>query len=316
MVSFRCDCQYDVVRSCLLLQSFSCLCPGWSSTHTSAGADHMYLRCQPESTTDSRSSDTRGIRASAPDPLGPRRGAMDPNMSENEPQAAAAPAKRSTRGRLDDLDQETVRLTHITETLEEKVEILETEVSDLQGQLAESRDVCRTLSEALRANDMTDRPTDLSTAMGAAERIMDYSSETKKDKPTSVNSTQSRVGGARPFRPGLGRGGGDRQSPIQGSQGNSQGSYNKGSGQDNRQATSQRSTGCFLCDGPHRYRDCPKKQLLNAISNLTSGTGRHQYLNKLRQESLGSQKVATGIRTQRKIIWVPSPIGVVQSRTN
>ncbi|KAG8379069.1 hypothetical protein BUALT_Bualt07G0049900 [Buddleja alternifolia] len=98
---------------------------------------------------------TGGIRALAPDPLGPRRGAMDPTMSENEPQEAAAPAKRSTKGRLDDLDQETARLTHITETLEEKVEILETDVSDLQGQLAESRDVCRTLSKTLRANDMT-----------------------------------------------------------------------------------------------------------------------------------------------------------------
>ena len=26
-----------------------------------------------------------------------------------------------------------------------------------------------------------------------------------------------------------------------------------------------RPSGCYICDGPHRARDCPKKEKLNAI---------------------------------------------------
>ena len=26
-----------------------------------------------------------------------------------------------------------------------------------------------------------------------------------------------------------------------------------------------RPSGCFICDGPHRARDCPKKEKLNAL---------------------------------------------------
>ncbi|KAL0379220.1 UNVERIFIED_CONTAM: hypothetical protein Sradi_3227500 [Sesamum radiatum] len=38
---------------------------------------------------------------------------------------------------------------------------------------------------------------------------------------------------------------------------------------ENRQGSPQRSSGCFLCDDPHRYRDYPKKQLLNALATFT-----------------------------------------------
>ncbi|KAL0439479.1 UNVERIFIED_CONTAM: hypothetical protein Slati_2430900 [Sesamum latifolium] len=38
---------------------------------------------------------------------------------------------------------------------------------------------------------------------------------------------------------------------------------------ENKQGAPQKSSGCFLCDGTHRYCDCPKKQLLNAMTSFT-----------------------------------------------
>ncbi|KAL0357978.1 UNVERIFIED_CONTAM: hypothetical protein Scaly_1483500 [Sesamum calycinum] len=40
--------------------------------------------------------------------------------------------------------------------------------------------------------------------------------------------------------------------------------------QENKQGAPQKSSGCFLCDVPHRYQDCPKKQLLNALATFTN----------------------------------------------
>ncbi|KAL0400225.1 UNVERIFIED_CONTAM: hypothetical protein Sradi_2365800 [Sesamum radiatum] len=59
--------------------------------------------------------------------------------------------------------------------------------------------------------------------------------------------------------------GGDRKPYPQTS---SQGSSNRNMPQENKQGVPQKSDGCFLCDGPHRYRDCPKKQLLNALATF------------------------------------------------
>ncbi|KAL0437388.1 UNVERIFIED_CONTAM: hypothetical protein Sradi_0446700 [Sesamum radiatum] len=62
------------------------------------------------------------------------------------------------------------------------------------------------------------------------------------------------------------RGGGDRKPHTQTG---SQSISNRNKPQENRQGAPQRSSGCFLCDGQHRYRDCPKKQLLNALATFT-----------------------------------------------
>ncbi|KAL0434182.1 UNVERIFIED_CONTAM: hypothetical protein Slati_2752500 [Sesamum latifolium] len=71
--------------------------------------------------------------------------------------------------------------------------------------------------------------------MAAAERLTDFASETQKDRQTKSNP----------------------------------GSSNRNKLQKNRQGWPQKSSGCFLCDGPHRYRDCPKKQLLNALATFS-----------------------------------------------
>ncbi|KAL0449322.1 UNVERIFIED_CONTAM: hypothetical protein Slati_1488600 [Sesamum latifolium] len=110
------------------------------------------------------------------------------------------------------------------------------------------------------------RVTDLGSAMAAAERLTDFASETRKDMQTTSNPVQNKTGGAKSFRSKSNRGGGDRKPHAQTG---SQGSSNRNKPQENRQGAPQRSIGCFLCDGPHRYRDCPKKQLLNALAIFT-----------------------------------------------
>ncbi|KAL0394956.1 UNVERIFIED_CONTAM: hypothetical protein Slati_4461800 [Sesamum latifolium] len=102
--------------------------------------------------------------------------------------------------------------------------------------------------------------------MTAAEHLTDFASETQRDRQTTPSPVQNKAGGAKSFRSNSSRGGGDRKPHAQSG---SQGSSSRNKPQENRQGASQRSTGCFLCDGPHRYRDCPKKQLMNALATFT-----------------------------------------------
>ncbi|KAL0447603.1 UNVERIFIED_CONTAM: hypothetical protein Slati_1888200 [Sesamum latifolium] len=110
------------------------------------------------------------------------------------------------------------------------------------------------------------RVTDLGSAMTAAERLIDFVLESRRDRQTTPSPVQNKAGGAKSFRSNSNRGGGDRKSHAQSG---SQGSSSRSKPHENRQGAPQRSTGCFLCDGPHRYRDCPKKQLMNALATFT-----------------------------------------------
>ncbi|KAL0283024.1 UNVERIFIED_CONTAM: Transposon Tf2-12 polyprotein [Sesamum radiatum] len=131
------------------------------------------------------------------------------------------------------------------------------------------KDKLFTFMEGLRSRARLElqrqRVTDLGSAMAAAERLIDFVSETQKDMQTTTNPVQNKTGGAKSFRSNSNRGGGDRK-PY--SQTSSQGSSNKNKPQENKQGAPQKSSGCFLCDSPHRYRDCPKKQLLNALATF------------------------------------------------
>ncbi|KAL2231132.1 UNVERIFIED_CONTAM: hypothetical protein Sindi_1707600 [Sesamum indicum] len=49
-------------------------------------------------------------------------------------------------------------------------------------------------------------------------------------------------------------------------QNGSQGGSDRNKPQENRQETPQRRRGCLICDGLHMYRDCPKRQVLNALA--------------------------------------------------
>ncbi|KAL0336261.1 UNVERIFIED_CONTAM: RNA-directed DNA polymerase [Sesamum radiatum] len=103
--------------------------------------------------------------------------------------------------------------------------------------------------------------------MAAAERSTDFNLENRKDRQTTPSPSQSKSGGARSFRSNSNRGGGDRKPHAQS---NSQGSFSRNKPQENKHGAPQKSSGCFLCDVPHRYQDCPKKQLLNALATFTN----------------------------------------------
>ncbi|KAL0292962.1 UNVERIFIED_CONTAM: hypothetical protein Scaly_3149400 [Sesamum calycinum] len=84
---------------------------------------------------------------------------------------------------------------------------------------------------------------------------------------TTPSPSQNKPGGARSFRSNSNRGGGNRKPHAQSS---SQGSFSRNKPQENKQGAPQKSSGCFLCGGPHSYRDCLKKQLLNALATFTN----------------------------------------------
>ncbi|KAL2225718.1 UNVERIFIED_CONTAM: Transposon Tf2-12 polyprotein, partial [Sesamum indicum] len=65
------------------------------------------------------------------------------------------------------------------------------------------------------------------------------------------------------FRNIFNRGGGDQKPHAQNG---SQGSSDRNRPQENRQGAPERRRGCFFCDGPHGYRDCPKRRVLNALA--------------------------------------------------
>ncbi|KAL0381353.1 UNVERIFIED_CONTAM: hypothetical protein Sangu_0199600 [Sesamum angustifolium] len=100
------------------------------------------------------------------------------------------------------------------------------------------------------------RVINLGLAMAAAKRLTDFNLENQRDRQTTPSPTQNKPSGARSFRSNSNRGGGDRKPHAQS---NSQRSFNRNKPQDNKQGAPQKSSGCFLCDGSHRYRDCPKK---------------------------------------------------------
>ncbi|KAH6787578.1 hypothetical protein C2S52_007130 [Perilla frutescens var. hirtella] len=87
--------------------------------------------------------------------------------------------------------------------------------------------------------------------------------EESKKKPPAPNGGQQKGNGGRSFRPGYNKGGGERSSHTQES---SQRSSDRGRPQGGNKATkSSRFEGCFLCNGPHMLKDCPKRQLINAL---------------------------------------------------
>ncbi|KAL2246590.1 UNVERIFIED_CONTAM: Transposon Tf2-12 polyprotein [Sesamum indicum] len=107
------------------------------------------------------------------------------------------------------------------------------------------------------------RVTDLSSAIIAAERLADFNQETRKDRQATSGPAQNKSNGMKSFRNIFNRGGGDQRPHAQNG---SQGGSDRNRPQENRQGAPERRRGCFFCDGPHGYRDCPKRRVLNALA--------------------------------------------------
>ncbi|KAL2243377.1 UNVERIFIED_CONTAM: hypothetical protein Sindi_0455700 [Sesamum indicum] len=107
------------------------------------------------------------------------------------------------------------------------------------------------------------RVTDLSSAIIAAERLADFNQETRKDRQATSGPAQNKSNGMKSFRNIFNRGGGDQKPHAQNG---SQSGSDRNRPQENRQGAPERRRGCFFCDGPHGYRDCPKRRVLNALA--------------------------------------------------
>ncbi|KAL2225571.1 UNVERIFIED_CONTAM: hypothetical protein Sindi_2934500, partial [Sesamum indicum] len=107
------------------------------------------------------------------------------------------------------------------------------------------------------------RVTDLSSAIIAAERLADFNQETRKDRQATPGPAQNKSNGMKSFRNIFNRGGGDQKPHAQNG---SQGGSDRNRPQENKQGAPERRRGCFFCDGPHGYRDCPKRRVLNALA--------------------------------------------------
>ncbi|GJT14832.1 putative retrotransposon gag domain, aspartic peptidase domain protein [Tanacetum coccineum] len=89
---------------------------------------------------------------------------------------------------------------------------------------------------------------DLSTAIAQAEALIDFSTRRDSSKPKDKKVNQEKGGGDKNAQPKVDAA---RKPPT---------------GKDKNLKTSYKNGGCFICDGPHRARDCPKKASLNGMS--------------------------------------------------
>ncbi|GJS64506.1 putative retrotransposon gag domain, aspartic peptidase domain protein [Tanacetum coccineum] len=87
-----------------------------------------------------------------------------------------------------------------------------------------------------------------STAIAHAEALIDFSTRRKSSKPKDRKVNQEKGGGVKNAKPKVDPA---RKPPT---------------GKDKNLKTSYKSGGCFICDGPHRARDCSKKASLNGLS--------------------------------------------------
>ncbi|GKC09182.1 putative retrotransposon gag domain, aspartic peptidase domain protein [Tanacetum coccineum] len=85
---------------------------------------------------------------------------------------------------------------------------------------------------------------DLSTAIAHAEALIDFSTRRDSSKPKDKKVNQEKGGGEKNAQPKVDAA---RKPPTR---------------KDKNLKTSYKSDGCFICDGPHRARDCPKKAVM------------------------------------------------------
>ena len=94
---------------------------------------------------------------------------------------------------------------------------------------------------------------DLATVMAVAESLMDF---------RRGDSSQTKLS----FKSSLAKGGGDKgYKSYNAKEGSSAASTNKEGKSRDRRRDFKPKTNCFLCDGPHLARECPKRKALNAL---------------------------------------------------
>ncbi|GJU98173.1 ATP-binding cassette subfamily C member 8 [Tanacetum coccineum] len=122
---------------------------------------------------------------------------------------------------------------------------------------------------------------DLSTAIAHAEALIDFSTRRESSKPKDRKVNQEKGGGEKNAQPKVDAA---RKPPT---------------GKDKNLKTSYKSDGCFICDGTHRARDCPKKESLNRMSA-------HDDEDASDGESMGSMRILNAIKAKTE---VPKVVG-------
>ncbi|GKD50534.1 putative retrotransposon gag domain, aspartic peptidase domain protein [Tanacetum coccineum] len=122
---------------------------------------------------------------------------------------------------------------------------------------------------------------DLSTAIAHAEALIDFSTRRESSKPKDRKVNQEKGGGEKNAQPKVDAA---RKPPTR---------------KDKNLKTSYKSGGCFICDGPHRARDCPKKASLNGLSA-------HEDEEASDGGSMGSIRILNAIKAKTE---VPKVVG-------
>ncbi|GJS48156.1 putative retrotransposon gag domain, aspartic peptidase domain protein [Tanacetum coccineum] len=123
------------------------------------------------------------------------------------------------------------------------------------------------------------RVQDLSTAIAHAEALIDFSTRRDSSKSKDRKVNQKKGGGEKNAQPKVDVA---RKPPI---------------GKDKNLKTSYKSGGCFICDGTHRARDCPKKASLNGLSALRNEDASDGG-------SMGSMRILSAIKAKTKVLKV------------
>ncbi|KAL5775964.1 hypothetical protein ACOSP7_013524 [Xanthoceras sorbifolium] len=113
----------------------------------------------------------------------------------------------------------------------------------------------------------------LAEAIAIAESLIDYRrSEPPKKKPPQDNH---------------GKGGGDKgKGPYKPPSGKEKGKQKEGQGKKDIKP----KTNCFLCDGPHWARECPKRKAINALVD--------EREKEMEESHMGSLRILTAIKAQ------------------
>nr|GEW24303.1 putative retrotransposon Gag domain, aspartic peptidase domain protein [Tanacetum cinerariifolium] len=122
---------------------------------------------------------------------------------------------------------------------------------------------------------------DLATAIAHAEALIDFSSRRDSSKPRDRKVNHEKGGGNKNAQPKVDH----TRKPS--------------TGKDRSIKMNYKSGGCFICDGPHRARDCPKKTSLNGMSA-------HDDEDTSNGENMGSMRILNAIKAKTE---VPKVIG-------
>lgn len=126
---------------------------------------------------------------------------------------------------------------------------------------------------------------DLATAIAIAESLIEHNNRREPFKPKDRKTTQEKGGGEKNAQP---KNDNARKPP---------------NGKNKDIKTAYKNSGCFICDGPHRARDCPKKASLHAMDKQEGCSqdgdarmGSIRILNSINSKTKSSKEVPKGLQ--------------------